>query len=306
MPYGYLDESVPRGINVAGSANVLLYPETAAPICITDSHIYRGAYSTPGPANPPTILGHEAMGVVSEIGSAITPLNVGDDVVIPGKIDNTHLSMEPQQYIPFDYFFLPDIFPMAWPTLHYSAFRLGDTVAIFGAGPVGLLATYSASPRGASKVYSADSVPSRLALAESIGAISISLNASDLVQQILAQEPGGIQRAVDCVGYEGVNSSLLPQTDTTLQQMTNLTARYGGIGIAGVYGPDTNMNPDLPPLPLFSKAISVRMGAMNPLLYPPLLENLVTIGKVKPNFIVSTQVGIGQAPEMYRTFNEHR
>lgn len=91
--------------------------------------------------------------------------------------------------------------------MSYSGFEAGDSVAVFGAGPVGLLAAYSAILRGASRVYSVDSVPMRLEKAASIGAVPISLNSSTAtpVEQILQHEPNGVTRSVDCVGYEAVD-----------------------------------------------------------------------------------------------------
>ncbi|KAL4789418.1 hypothetical protein BDV19DRAFT_395063 [Aspergillus venezuelensis] len=174
---------------------------TAAAICGTDLHIYRGTRAPPSP--DPVVIG------------------LGDYVVIPDRIDTGRLLMEPETYTAYgasglpgsqaeyvrvpsadhglipvptpddstepllDYLFLSDIFPTAWTSLDYAGFEPGDPVANFGAGPVGLLAAYSAMLRGASRVYSVDSVPSRLELAASIGAIPISFNTSDPVQQIL-------------------------------------------------------------------------------------------------------------------------
>lgn len=92
-----------------------------------------------------------------------------------------------------DYLFIGDIFSTAWTALQWSGFQAGDTVAVFGGGPVGLLAAYSAKIRGASRIYVVDPYPARPALAKSIGAIPISLNGSvSAVDQILALEPLGV------------------------------------------------------------------------------------------------------------------
>ncbi|KAK7177617.1 alcohol dehydrogenase protein, partial [Paraphaeosphaeria sporulosa] len=109
-----------------------------------------------------------------------------------------------------DYLLILDMFATGWTALTYAGFQAGDTVAVFGAGEVGLFCAYSAILRGASRVYVVDWIPQRLALAESIGAIPISLNGSDLsaVEQILRLEPQGPTRSVDCVGYEAMNGDL--------------------------------------------------------------------------------------------------
>lgn len=107
-----------------------------------------------------------------------------------------------------EYIFLTDIFPTGWYAVDSSEFLPGDSVAVFGAGPVGLLCAYSAILRGASKVYSVDYVQSRLEKAASIGAIPINFTESDPVEHILEHEPRGVRRSCDCVGFESLNNKL--------------------------------------------------------------------------------------------------
>ena len=211
-----------------------------------------------------------------------------------------------------EYLFLSDIFPTAWQALDYSGFEPGDTVAVFGAGPVGLLSAYSAMLRGASRVYSVDSVPARLSLAASIGAIPIAFNESDPVQQILAHEPGGVRRSVDCVGYEAVNASLSPESDIVLRNMIEVTSVNGGVGVAGVYPStvysDEGGRPDAFTVSvgdLWTKALRLGSGAVNPMTLAGKLVDLISSGKANPNFIISSEVSIEEAPEAYRRFNEH-
>ncbi|KAL4977315.1 hypothetical protein BDW66DRAFT_150170 [Aspergillus desertorum] len=87
------------------------------------------------------------------------------------------------------------LFAAAW-----SGFEAGDSVAVFGAGSVDLLAAYSALLRGAPRVYSVDRVRDRLDLAASIGAIPINSDESDPVEQFLAFESNGARRGVEAVG----------------------------------------------------------------------------------------------------------
>ncbi|KAK0101788.1 hypothetical protein ONS95_006938 [Cadophora gregata] len=136
-----------------------------------------------------------------------------------------------------DYVMLADIFPTANWALDASGFKLGDVVVIFGAGPVGLLAAYSAFLRGASKVYSVDRVPERLAKAKSIGAIPIDFSKSDPVAQILKHEPAGVDRACDCIGYECVDAKGKNVGNLVLTQAIQVTRVAGGIGVIGVYSP---------------------------------------------------------------------
>ena len=134
-----------------------------------------------------------------------------------------------------DYLFVGDIFPTGWTALNFAGFKTGHTVAVFGAGPVGLLAAYSAFIRGASKVYVVDHIPQRLALASSIGAVPIDFTASDPVEQILTFEPDGVRRSIDAVGFEAVSLTLDIQTDIVIRNIVAVTGYNGGMGGVSVY-----------------------------------------------------------------------
>ncbi|KAI9927151.1 hypothetical protein ASPWEDRAFT_55409 [Aspergillus wentii DTO 134E9] len=325
---------------------------TTSAICGSDLHFYHGFT---GAADVPWGLGHEAVGYVSEIGSAVSSLQVGDYVIIP---DNAHSGHYGQQHplsfgsgtpgygglqaeyarvpfadeslipIPFnnrtgnstkelDYLMIADIFSTGWHALTYTGFQPGDTVAVFGAGPVGLMAAYSALLRGASRVYSVDQVPDRLALASSIGAVPISFNASDPVQQILAREPNGVTRAVDCVGFEAVNATGQREDGIIPRNLLAVTANQGGIGIPGVYTGGENSTRGAPyadqipaefPLSvyeLWSKALTVGSGIILPLEHAQALVDLVAADRATPSFVVSSVIGIEQVPEYYRRYSDH-
>jgi threonine dehydrogenase-like Zn-dependent dehydrogenase len=89
-----------------------------------------------------------------------------------------------------DFALLADIFPTGWHGVELSGFQPGETIAIFGAGPVGLMAAYSAVLRGASKVYVVDMVKERLDAAKKIGCIPIDFTKSDAVDQIIKDNNG--------------------------------------------------------------------------------------------------------------------
>lgn len=202
-----------------------------------------------------------------------------------------------------DYLFISDIFSTAWQGLTWSGFESGDSVVVMGAGPVGLLAAYSAILRGASRVYSVDQVQDRLDLAESIGAIPINFNESDPVAQILAREPNGVRRGVECVGYEAVNSSNVVDAGITLNQLLNVTAPRGGVGIVGLFN-DGLFNYDVGTQ--FTKGIQVNGGIVLPLIdVAHELLPLISSGVAHPSFIVSSVINIEQAPEYYERFNRH-
>lgn len=199
-----------------------------------------------------------------------------------------------------DYLFVSDIFSTAWSSVTFSGFKPGDTVAVFGAGPVGLLAAYSAVLRGASRVYSVDYVQDRLDLAASIGAIPINYRERNAVQQILEREPNGVRRSVEAVGFEAeaVNGTI--DSSITLREMVNVTAPGGGMGIVGLFNStltDFNIGQ------AFEKTISVNGGVVLPLQVASELVPLITSGQAHPSFIISSIIDIEEAPEYYARFN---
>ncbi|KAI9927143.1 hypothetical protein MW887_003526 [Aspergillus wentii] len=215
-----------------------------------------------------------------------------------------------------DYLFVSDIFATGWAALDFAGFKPGDTVAVFGAGPVGLLSAYSAFLRGASRVYVVDCVSDRLDVARSLGATPINFMQSDPVEQILAFEPDGVDRSVDCVGFEAVNQSQQMESDIVVRQMISLTARNGGIGGVGIYadvqnstgvprGSAVTNSVDFPIGTFFAKSLQYRVGAVYPPDYASTLLPLIDSGVARPASIISSFVGIEDAPEAYRRFNDH-
>ncbi|KAK4141114.1 uncharacterized protein C8A04DRAFT_14325 [Dichotomopilus funicola] len=238
--------------------------------------------------------------------------------------DDSLVAIPPSQDIfasDLDYISLTDIFPTAWAGLDYSHFHPGDTVAIFGLGPVGLLCAYIALLRGASRVYGIDHVPARLAKAASIGAVPIDFSVASGAEgpasdQILRREPLGVERSVDCIGQECVNHELRPEQDYVLREAVKVTKFNGGIGILGVYiaqgtsegtprGGEMKGELKVGVPEMFRKNLTVGMGPVNTSLYEivPRAVELVRTGRVKLGWIVTAQIGIEEAPEAYRRFD---
>ncbi|KAK1458412.1 alcohol dehydrogenase GroES-like domain-containing protein [Colletotrichum cuscutae] len=248
---------------------------TSSAICGSDLHMYHGFGGTP---NVPYGFGHEAVGYISSVGDAVSSLEVGDYVIIPDNADDGHWG--PSHPLSFGvgsafYGGLQDVFTTGWHVISYSGFQPGDTVAIFGAGPVGLLAAYSAKLRGASRMYVVDRIASRLEQAESLGpSPSTSPNKTPL----------------DCVGFESVNATGDPHNGIILENMVAVTSVCGGIGIGGVYNgggnstegaPNAGILPAEIPIPMASlwrKGLSVGRGVVLPLLRAPPLLDLIASG----------------------------
>ncbi|KAL4897043.1 hypothetical protein BDV59DRAFT_83842 [Aspergillus ambiguus] len=348
-PYQMSVMDMPRP-NIVNHTDAVVRITTSA-ICGSDLHMYHGVQG----GSPPFEMGHEAIGYISEIGDAVSSLRVGEYVVIPDNIASGHLDMHPPtmdsfgggtglgglqaEYarVPFaddslipvpltanttnssierDYLTVSDIFATGWSALTYSGFEPGDTVAVFGAGPVGLLSAYSAILRGASRVYSVDHVPLRLERAASIGAIPINFNESDPVQQILDQEPYGVTRAVDCVGMEAVNRDGIIDEGIVTENMVAVAAIQGGIGQVGVYmaqesspgaplGDTLSPNISFPITDFFEKHLRYEAGVVDPKVVAPELVELIASGRAHPSFIASAVIDIEEAPRYYERFDRH-
>jgi threonine dehydrogenase-like Zn-dependent dehydrogenase len=144
-----------------------------------------------------------------------------------------------------DFALLADIFPTGWHGVSLSGFKPGESIAVFGAGPVGLMAAYSAVLRGASRVFVVDMVAERLAMAEKIGCIPIDFTKSDPVDQIIKLNGGEVDRAVDAVGYQAVDSSgSKEKPNIVIDNLIRVTRPTGGLGIPGLYVPADPGAPD--------------------------------------------------------------
>lgn len=238
-------------------------------------------------------------------------------VRVPKADSNLFIVNDAQDIPDDDLLFMSDIFCTGWQNLDFAGFNPGDSVAVFGAGPMGLLCAYSAILRGASQVFSIDHVDSRLEKAKSIGCIPIDLRKGSPADQILKILPGGVARSCDCIGEECVNSELLPQQDFVINQAIQVTAPNGGIGLAGVYlaQPDsagvprgTTISPTMNfPISMFwAKALSIRGGSVNTTEMVNACYSLIKSGRAKTGFIVSGKYAIADAAKAYDAFNSHK
>lgn len=140
---------------------------------------------------------------------------------------------------------LADIFPTGWHGVQISGFQPGESLAVFGAGPVGLMAAYSAVLRGASQVYVVDSVRERLAAAEKIGCVPVDFTAVDAVEDIVRRNGGMVDRSVDAVGYQASASDGRKEAPSVvLENCIAVTRPTGGIGVPGLYVPSDPGAPD--------------------------------------------------------------
>ncbi|KAG9765878.1 S-glutathione dehydrogenase, partial [Aureobasidium melanogenum] len=214
-----------------------------------------------------------------------------------------------------DFALLADIFPTGWHGLELSGFQPGDSVAVFGAGPVGLMAAYSAVLRGASKVFVVDQVKERLDAARKIGCEGVDFTKSNPVEQIIELNGGEmVDRAVDAVGYQAVDKSgNKEQPNIVLDQLIQVTRPTGGLGIPGLYVPSDPGAPDSQAAKgqilisfgkLFEKGLFLGTGQCNVKAYNRQLRDLIVSGRAKPSFVVSHEVDINDAVDAYEKFDK--
>jgi len=213
-----------------------------------------------------------------------------------------------------DFALLADIFPTGWHGLVLSGFKSGESVAVFGAGPVGLMAAYSAVLRGASNIYVVDQVPERLAAAKKIGCVPIDFSKGDAADQIIELNGGMVDRAVDAVGYQASAADGKKEAPSAvLESCIKVTRPTGGLGIPGLYvpsdpgAPDSNSGQGMLLISfgkLFEKGLSLGTGQCNVKAYNRYLRDMIIAGKAKPSFVVSHHVSLDEAPEAYVKFDK--
>ncbi|HAD32586.1 MAG TPA: glutathione-dependent formaldehyde dehydrogenase, partial [Methylophaga sp.] len=319
---------------------------TATAICGSDLHLYGALVPT---LEKGDILGHEFMGEVVEIGSAVTRLKVGDRVVVPFTIacgecffckkqmyslcDNSnpksHLAEAQMGHATCGMFgyshmtggfsggqaelvrvphadvgpikvpdglpdekvlFLSDIFPTGYMAAENANIVKGDTVAIWGCGPVGQFAIRSAWMLGAARVIAIDHIPERLAMAKSFGGAEIidSFDPDEVYERLMEMTGGrGPDGCIDAVGAEAhghgaVNSIMDTAKDLAhvkgvpnpyvLQQIAKCCRKGGSLSIPGVYVGFVNM---FPMGAVMNKGLTIKTGQTHMQRYlEPLLKHV--------------------------------
>ena len=212
--------------------------------------------------------------------------------------------------------FLSDVFPTGYMAAENADIEEGDTVAVWGCGPVGQFAIQSAWMLGAGRVVAIDRVPERLQMAREHGdAETIDFEEEDVYDHLMAMTGGrGPDSCIDAVGSEAHGTGLMGFADKAKQEM-NLEAdrphvlrqairccRKGGtLSVPGVYLGHVD---NFPAGPMMNKALTVKTGQTHMQRYlDPLLERIED-GDIDPSFIVTHEEPLEKGPEMYETFRE--
>lgn len=356
---------------------------TASAICGTDLHMVRGTFTG---MEPGTILGHEAVGVVEELGEDVRNFEIGDRVVIVstiacgfcsycrsgyysqcdnanpnGKRAGTAFFGGPAPTGPFDglqaekarvpyanigmvklpeevadeqAIMISDIFPTGYFGADEAEIEPGDTVAVFGCGPVGQFAIASAKLMGAARIIAVDHLKDRLDMARRQGAECVNYDEEDPVQKIVDLTGGiGVDRVIDAVGvdaecaHEGPAKAssdeaekfskevdqVAPEQNSkgdlwvpgdapsqVLQWAVQALAKAGTLSIIGVYPPTMT---SFPIGEAMNKNLTLKMGNCPHRRYAPYLVELVRTGAIDPVKVLTNMKPMRNAIEAFEHFD---
>jgi threonine dehydrogenase-like Zn-dependent dehydrogenase len=213
--------------------------------------------------------------------------------------------------------FLTDIFPTGYMAAENCDIKGGETVAVWGCGPVGQFAIRSALLLGAGRVVAIDTVPERLRMAAEAGAETLDSMHDDVFERLRDMTGGlGPDACIDAVGMEAHGAHLdywydkaktvaYLATDraSTLRQAINCCRKGGTVSIPGVYG---GFIDKVPMGAAFNKGLTLKMGQTHVHKYLPRLLQHIEKGEIDPSFVVTHTVPIDDAPAMYKTFRDKR
>jgi threonine dehydrogenase-like Zn-dependent dehydrogenase len=348
---------------------------TSTAICGSDLHLYDGYMPTMEPGD---VIGHEPMGEVVEVGSAIAKFKVGDRIVVPFTLscgscwfcqrqlyslcDNSNPNAEVARQamgqspaallgyshmlggfaggqaeylrVPFadvgpikvpdglpdeKVLFLSDIFPTGYMAAENAQIQPGDTVAIWGCGPVAQFAIKSAWMLGAGRVVAIDRVPERLEMAERHGkAETINFDKETVYDRLMEMTKGrGPDSCIDAVGAEahgtGAIDAVLDKAKAAVGLATDrahalreaiLCCRKGGtVSIPGVY---IGFPDKVPMGAAMNKALTFKMGQTHVPKYHHMLLSKIEAGEIDPSFVITHRVPLEEAPAAYRTFRDKK
>ncbi|MFI7293422.1 glutathione-independent formaldehyde dehydrogenase [Streptomyces sp. NPDC050121] len=214
-----------------------------------------------------------------------------------------------------DFVLLADIFPTGYHGNELADVRPGESVAVYGGGPVGLMAAYSAMLRGARKVFVVDRVAERLQKAEEIGAIPVNFGEGNPVEQIKDQTEGeGTDKGIDAVGYQAqARGEEREEPATVLNSLVETVRPTGALGIPGLYVPSDPGGPDEQAKQgmllvavgrLFEKGLRLGTGQCNVKRYNRQLRDMIIEGRARPGFVVSHELSLDEAPSAYEKFDK--
>jgi threonine dehydrogenase-like Zn-dependent dehydrogenase len=326
-------EEVGRGVRNLKKGDRVVIPSTIG--CGSCSYCRAGYYSQCDHANPKgKDAGTAFFGGPEDAGGfngmqaefvRVPYANVGC-VKLPDDIDDDRAIL------------LSDIFPTAYMGAEFAEITPGDTVAVFGCGPVGQFVIASAKHLGAGRVFAVDAIPSRLEMARAQGAEVIDFSSEDPIATIKELTGGiGVDRCVEAVGVDAYQPESGPAArklrsvrkelekeveevapdakpkgklwvpgnapSLALQWSVQALAKAGSLSIIGVYGQESKK---FPIGEAMNKNLTVKMGNCNHRRYIPMLVELVRTGAIDPAMVLTQREPITDAIEAYKSFDRRK
>jgi threonine dehydrogenase-like Zn-dependent dehydrogenase len=232
--------------------------------------------------------------------------------------DKTHIKV-PSSLSDEQLLFLSDIFPTGWQAAVQCDIEPTDTVAIWGAGPVGQMAIRSAILLGAKQVIAIDRLPERLSMAKAGGAITINFDEESVIERLNELTQGkGPEKCIDAVGmeshvslrqpdtiYDRAKQAVMAESDRphVLREMIYVCRPAGVLSVPGVYG---GLVDKLPFGAIMNKGLTVRTGQTHVNRWSDDLLRRIEEGQIDPSFVITHTVGLEQGPEMYEIFRDKK
>ena len=213
--------------------------------------------------------------------------------------------------------FMTDIFPTGYMAAENCGLTGGETVAVWGCGPVGQFAIRSAFLLGAKRVIAIDTVPERRQMAAAAGAELLDSMDPDVFYKMREMTGGiGPDACIDAVGmeahgahidywYDKAKTAAMMATDraSSLRQAIHCCRKGGVLSIPGVYGGFVDK---VPMGAAFNKGLTLKMGQTHVHKYLPKLLAHIEKGDIDPSFVITHEVPLDDAPEMYHTFRDKK
>lgn len=214
--------------------------------------------------------------------------------------------------------FLSDIFPTGFMAADNCNIQPGDTIAVWGCGPVGQFAIRCAFMLGAERVIAIDTVPERLDMARSAGAETLDYKKDDIPEQLKEKTKGrGPDACIDAVGTEADPTASLDSsidraktavflgTDRphVLRQAIECCRNFGIVSIVGVYGGYLDK---IPLGAAVNRGLTLRMAQTPVQAYLPSLLERIVKGDIDPSFVITHRATLEEGPGLYKTFRDKK
>jgi threonine dehydrogenase-like Zn-dependent dehydrogenase len=230
--------------------------------------------------------------------------------------DTTHIKV-PDGIPDEQLLFLSDILPTGWQAAVQAEVQPGDTVAIWGCGPVGQMAIRSAILLGAEQVIAIDFLPERLSMAEASGAVTINFEEESVIERLNELTHGeGPAKCIDAVGMEAhiswkhadsivdrAKQMFMLESDRphVLREMIYACRPTGVISVVGVY---SGLEDKIPWGMAMNKGLTIRQGQCHVPRWTDDLLHRIEDGQIDPSFVITHKMPLSEGPEMYRMFRD--